>query len=73
VTLAEGKLAAEFDRKNAIRGGGSPLQAAARGDAELGFTQISEVIAAPEVELVGPLEFAGSPTAIAVLRSKGLE
>ena len=46
-------VTAEFDRKNAIRGGGSPLQAVAKGDAELGFTQISEIIAAPEVELVG--------------------
>jgi molybdate transport system substrate-binding protein len=94
-------VTAEFDRKNTIRSGRSPLQAVARGDAELGFTQISEIIAAPEVELVGPLpaeiqnytifvagiptdagqaivakaflEFAGSPTASAVLRSKGLE
>jgi molybdate transport system substrate-binding protein len=47
-------VTADFDRKNVIRGGGSPLQAVARGDAELGFTQISEIIAAPEVELVGP-------------------
>jgi molybdate transport system substrate-binding protein len=73
----------------------------AKGDTELGFTQISEIIAAHDVELVGPLpaeiqnytifvatiptdakqaiaarallEFAGSPTASAVLRSKGLE
>ena len=73
----------------------SPLQAVTEGDAELGFTQISETIAAPDVELVGPLpaeiqnytifvaaiptdvkqtiaakvflEFAGSPTASAVL------
>lgn len=94
-------VTAEFDRKNAIRGGGSPLQAVAKGDAELGFTQISEIIAAPEVELVGSfpaeiqnytifvaaipadakqataakafLEFARSPAASAVLRSKGLE
>jgi molybdate transport system substrate-binding protein len=48
-------VTAEFDRKNAIRAGGSPLQAVANGDAELGFTQISEIMAAPEVELVGPL------------------
>jgi molybdate transport system substrate-binding protein len=94
-------VTAEFDRKNAIKAGGSPLQAVARGDAELGFTQISEIIAAPEVELVGPLpagiqnytvfvaaipvtakdptgakaflEFAGSPRAVAVFKSKGLE
>lgn len=94
-------VTAEFERKNVIRGGGSPLQAVAKGDAELGFTQISEIIAAPEVELVGPLpteiqnytvflaaiptdakqamaakaflEFARSPAASAVLRSKGLE
>jgi molybdate transport system substrate-binding protein len=29
--------------------------AVARGDVEIGFNQISEIIAVPEVELVGPL------------------
>jgi molybdate transport system substrate-binding protein len=48
-------VTAEFDRKNAIRNGGSPQQAVIKGDAEIGFTQISEVLAVPEVELVGPL------------------
>jgi len=33
----------------------SALAAVARGDAEIGFTQISEVLATPGVDLVEPL------------------
>ena len=31
------------------------FEAVARGDVEIGFNQISEIIAAPGVDLVGPL------------------
>jgi molybdate transport system substrate-binding protein len=48
-------VAEELERKNAIRNGGFPLQAVAKGDAEIGFTQISEVVAAEGVDFVGPL------------------
>jgi molybdate transport system substrate-binding protein len=41
--------------KNVNAGGGSPLQAVARGDAEIGFTQITEVVAESGVDFVGPL------------------
>jgi molybdate transport system substrate-binding protein len=41
--------------KNVNAGGGSPLQAVAKGDAEIGFTAITEVIAEPGVDFVGPL------------------
>ena len=34
------------------------FEAVARGDVEIGFNQISEIIAAPGVELVGPLPAA---------------
>jgi molybdate transport system substrate-binding protein len=48
-------IAAELKPKNIVGGGGNALQAVARGDAEIGFTQISEVIAEPGVDFVGPL------------------
>jgi molybdate transport system substrate-binding protein len=48
-------IAAELKPKNIVGGGGNALQAVARGDAEIGFTQVSEVIAEPGVDLVGPL------------------
>jgi molybdate transport system substrate-binding protein len=48
-------VADELERKNVIKSGGFPLEAVAKGDAEIGFTQISEVVAASGVELVGPL------------------
>jgi molybdate transport system substrate-binding protein len=34
------------------------FEAVARGDVEIGFNQISEIVAAPEVDLVGPLPVA---------------
>jgi molybdate transport system substrate-binding protein len=48
-------VADELEHKNVIKSGGFPLEAVAKGDAEIGFTQISEVIAAPGVAFVGPL------------------
>jgi molybdate transport system substrate-binding protein len=48
-------IAAELKPKNVVVVGSSPIQAVARGDAEIGFTQTSEVIAAPRVDFVGPL------------------
>jgi molybdate transport system substrate-binding protein len=41
--------------KNVTAGGGGPFQPVARGDAEIGFTQMSEVIVEPGVDFVGPL------------------
>jgi hypothetical protein len=40
--------------KKVVAGGGSPLQAGARDDAEIGLTKISEVIAEPGPNFVGP-------------------
>jgi hypothetical protein len=40
--------------KTIVAGGGLPLQAGARGDAEIGLTKISEVIAEPGRNFVGP-------------------
>jgi molybdate transport system substrate-binding protein len=48
-------VADELERKNVIRTGGFPLQAVANGDAEISFTQISEVVAAQGIDFVGPL------------------
>jgi molybdate transport system substrate-binding protein len=48
-------VADELERKNVIRNGGFPLRAVAKGDAEIGFTQISEVVAAEGIDFVGPL------------------
>jgi len=35
--------------------GGQECQAVVRGDAEIGFSQMIEIIASPDVDLVGPL------------------
>jgi molybdate transport system substrate-binding protein len=48
-------ITAELNAKNVIRDGGASRQAVAKGDAEIGFTQISEVLAEPGVDFVGPL------------------
>jgi hypothetical protein len=38
-----------------LAGGGSALQACARGDAEIGLAKITEVIEEPGPDFVGPL------------------
>src|SRR5262249_2094546 len=48
-------IATELKPKNVVSAGVSPIQAVAKGNAEIGFTQISEVIAEPGVDFVGPL------------------
>jgi molybdate transport system substrate-binding protein len=41
--------------KTRVLSGVNPSDAVAKGDAELGFTQMSEIIGVPGVELAGPL------------------
>lgn len=49
-------IAAEMRPKTKLAAPGGPLyEMVARGDAEIGFTQISELLAQPSVELIGPL------------------
>jgi len=48
-------ITAEMKAKNKVGPGLSVLQAGGRGEAEIGFTQLSEVIAEPMVDFVGPL------------------
>jgi molybdate transport system substrate-binding protein len=48
-------IAAEIKAKAAVSAGGLIGEVVARGDAELGVQQISEILAVPGVELVGPL------------------
>jgi molybdate transport system substrate-binding protein len=48
-------ITAELVPKNVVAGGGSPIRAVARGDAEIGFQQISEIVAEPGVDFVGPM------------------
>ena len=47
-------ITAEMNAKNKIVPGQGALPVVGRGDAEIGFTQISEVIAEPAVDFVGP-------------------
>ena len=47
-------IATQLKSKNVVASGGSPIQAVARGEADIGFTQISEVIAEPRIEYAGP-------------------
>lgn len=49
-------IADEMGPKTKLGSPAAPLfQLVVKGDADLGFNQISEILAAPEVELVGPL------------------
>jgi molybdate transport system substrate-binding protein len=50
------EIAAEMKPKTKLAAGGGPLLGMiAKGDAEIGFLQISEILSAPSVDLVGPL------------------
>ena len=52
-------LPAEMERKTVVfKLRSERFEAVARGDVEIGFNQISEIIAAPGVDLVGPLPAA---------------
>jgi molybdate transport system substrate-binding protein len=52
-------IAAEMKPKTVVfRQRSERFEAVARGDVEIGFNQISEIVAAPGVELVGPLPAA---------------
>ncbi len=58
VTPLFDRLGISGDIKSKIRltlGGPGVMQAVIRGDAEIGFNQISEIIASPDVDLVGAL------------------
>jgi molybdate transport system substrate-binding protein len=49
-------IAADMKPKTKLAAPGGPLyEMVAKGDAEIGFNQISEVLAQPSVELIGPL------------------
>ncbi len=49
-------------------------QVIARGEAELGFQQVSELLPVQGIELVGPLlRFLASPGAAAAIRKSGME
>jgi molybdate transport system substrate-binding protein len=49
-------IVAEMKPKTKLGAPGGPLyEMVARGDAEIGFNQISEIVAQPSVELIGPL------------------
>jgi molybdate transport system substrate-binding protein len=49
-------IAGEMNRKTVVfKQRSERFAAVARGDVEIGFNQISEILAVPDVELVGPL------------------
>lgn len=49
-------IAQEMDRKTVVfKQRSERFAAVARGDVEIGFNQISEILAVPDVDLVGPL------------------
>jgi molybdate transport system substrate-binding protein len=48
-------IADEMKAKNQLVTNPSPIEAAAKGEAELGVRLISEILAVPEADLVGPL------------------
>jgi molybdate transport system substrate-binding protein len=52
-------IAGEMKPKTKLAAPGGPLdELVAKGDAEIGFSQISEIVAQPSAELVGPLPSA---------------
>jgi molybdenum ABC transporter molybdate-binding protein len=48
-------ISGDLKSKNAVGGGGSPFQAVARGEAQIGFAMIGDIIAESEVNFVGPV------------------